>query len=94
MKDLDVRKSDTIVCYDMLGNSCASRVHWMLRAFGCENVHILNGHFHTWVQAGLPVEQGDQDGSAFNRIRSKAAKENDFEFTLDVSQVRDFKQTE
>ena len=43
MKALDIRITDTIVCYDFLGMLAAPRVSWMLRTFGAKNVFVLNG---------------------------------------------------
>lgn len=43
MKAMDVRITDTIVCYDAIGMLAAPRVSWMLRAFGAKDVHVLNG---------------------------------------------------
>ena len=42
MKAMDIRVTDTIVCYDFLGMLAAPRVSWMLRAFGAKNVFVLD----------------------------------------------------
>jgi thiosulfate/3-mercaptopyruvate sulfurtransferase len=49
MKAMDVRITDTIVCYDSIGMMAAPRVSWMLRAFGAKKVFVLNGTFNKWV---------------------------------------------
>lgn len=49
MKQMDIRITDTIVCYDSLGMLAAPRVSWMLRTFGAKKVHVLNGTFQKWM---------------------------------------------
>lgn len=59
MKSLDVRKNDTIVCYDKIGMISAPRAFWMFKVFGAPNVYILNGTFSKWKAEGRPTESGD-----------------------------------
>ncbi len=49
----------TIVVYEQEGVYSAPRALWMLRAFGVENVYLLNGDLHAWTAAGLPTESGE-----------------------------------
>ena len=60
MKDLDIRKGDTVVCYDtnalMVG---ASRAYWALRVHGLD-VKILSQSLNEWVAQGHPVSEGDE----------------------------------
>ena len=69
MMKMDVRITDTIVCYDSLGMLAAPRISWMLRAFGAKNVHVLNGCLYQWKRDQLPISQGQQDNEAFARKR-------------------------
>ena len=62
MKAMDVRISDTIVCYDSFGMAAAPRVSWMFRMFGAKNVFILNGTFDKWLAEKLPISEGREDG--------------------------------
>lgn len=60
MSELGIRREDTVVVYDTkeLGIFSAPRVSWTLKAFGHENVHILN-NFRLWVDEGHPTESGE-----------------------------------
>ena len=47
------------VVYDSPGLFAAARVWWTLRAFGAEEVAILDGGLPQWLREGRPIEQGD-----------------------------------
>ena len=47
------------VVYDSPGLFAAARVWWTLRAFGVEEVAILDGGLPQWRREGRPIEQGD-----------------------------------
>ncbi len=47
------------VAYDALGLFAAARVWWTLRAYGVEDVRILEGGLPRWIKEGRPVESGD-----------------------------------
>jgi thiosulfate/3-mercaptopyruvate sulfurtransferase len=47
-----------LVVYDALGLYAAARVWWTLRAYGVEEVRILEGGLTQWVKEGRPVEAG------------------------------------
>ncbi len=47
------------VVYDSPGLFAAARVWWTLRAFGAEEVAILDGGLPLWRLEGRPIEQGD-----------------------------------
>jgi len=49
----------TIVVYDGAGLFSAPRVWWTLRAFGAEDVSILEGGFPAWKMEGRPIEGGE-----------------------------------
>ena len=46
------------VVYDALGLFAAARVWWMLRAYGVEDIRILQGGLPKWVHEGRPLESG------------------------------------
>ena len=48
-----------IVVYDTHGLFSAARAWWMLRAFGAENVFILDGGLPKWIHEGRPLESGE-----------------------------------
>ena len=78
MKQLDVRKSDIIVCYDK-GMISAPRAYFMLKAFGAPNVYVLNGMFKKWSKEGKPVEEGDKE-TAWARKRESKPLEDDYDY--------------
>jgi thiosulfate/3-mercaptopyruvate sulfurtransferase len=47
------------VVYDALGLFAAARVWWTMRAYGIQEVLILEGGFTQWVKEGRPVEAGE-----------------------------------
>lgn len=55
MRAMDIRKTDTIVCYDMIGMLAAPRASWMLRTFGAKNVYVLDGTVEQWQEEKLPM---------------------------------------
>jgi thiosulfate/3-mercaptopyruvate sulfurtransferase len=55
---LGIGKRDTIVVYDGVGLGGAPRVWWTFRAFGAENVFILDGGMPKWKAEGRPVDSG------------------------------------
>lgn len=52
---LGLSNTTTIVVYDTHGLMSAPRVWWTLRAFGHDNVAILDGGFKRWLAEGGPV---------------------------------------
>ena len=47
------------VVYDAHGLFAVARVWWMLRAFGADDVTILDGGLPKWIREGRPLEQGE-----------------------------------
>jgi thiosulfate/3-mercaptopyruvate sulfurtransferase len=47
------------VVYDALGLFAAARVWWTLRAYGVEDVRILEGGLPKWIHEGRPLETGE-----------------------------------
>jgi thiosulfate/3-mercaptopyruvate sulfurtransferase len=62
MSSLGIHRDDSVVVYDTaeLGIFSAPRVAWTLKAFGHDDVHILN-NFKLWVDQGFPVEKGEPE---------------------------------
>lgn len=55
VKELDIRKSDYIVCYDRSGIFSSPRVWFTLKLFGAKNVAVLNGGYPKWLKENLPI---------------------------------------
>ncbi|MGI8817958.1 MAG: 3-mercaptopyruvate sulfurtransferase [Gemmatimonadales bacterium] len=59
MASLGLRDTDHIVVYDGSGqNLSAPRVWWMFRAFGHDQVSVLDGGIGKWRSEHRPIEQG------------------------------------
>lgn len=60
MSALGIHPDDVVVVYDTkeLGIFSAPRVAWTLKAFGHDQVHVLN-NFKLWVEEGFPIESGE-----------------------------------
>jgi thiosulfate/3-mercaptopyruvate sulfurtransferase len=82
----DLRKDDTIVCYDKTDMSHSSRVWWMLNIFGYKNVHVLNGGFQNWSNHSYPVSRHKKPLPS----RNTAARSSDFDVELDKERIRNF----
>jgi len=53
---LGISNDDFVVVYDRSGFiMAASRVWWMFRAFGHDNIAVLDGGLEKWTQEGLPL---------------------------------------
>lgn len=58
---LGISNSDHIIIYDGLGFMSAPRIWWMFKAFGHENVSVLDGGMPAWNRADGPVENQQTD---------------------------------
>ncbi len=52
---LGIGPDHTVVVYDDLGSLFAARLWWVLRYYGHEDVHLLDGGWQGWIESGLPV---------------------------------------
>ena len=53
---LGISNDDFVICYDQSGPvMAASRAWWMFRAFGHDNVAVLDGGLIGWIQKNYPV---------------------------------------
>ena len=52
---LGMRNDAQAVAYDGAGGFYAARLWWMLRWLGHAEVAVLDGGWHAWIEAGLPV---------------------------------------
>lgn len=56
---LGISRENTIVVYDTLGLFSAARVWWTLRAFGADQVYILDGGLPAWRAAVKSLQKGE-----------------------------------
>jgi thiosulfate/3-mercaptopyruvate sulfurtransferase len=83
MEELGVGDTMTIVAYEQAGVFAAPRAWWMLRTFGAREVYVLDGGLQAWLEAGLPVQSGEE--------RREPAT---FHSKLDRKAVKDFAQVQ
>lgn len=72
MKRLGIRKDQTIVFYDHVSIFSVCRAAYMLRAFGAEDVRVLNGCLKKWTDegrktvTGLPEDVNDTSSEGYD----------------------------
>ena len=52
---MGIQRGSEVVVYDEWGTIFATRLWWMLRYYGHENIRVLDGGWQGWVSAGYPV---------------------------------------
>lgn len=68
MEALGVGEGTRVVLYDRRMTMWATRVFWMLRAFGFDECAVLDGGFKTWTAEGRPISvdaAADRTGPIF-----------------------------
>jgi len=55
-----VKPGDTLVFYGAFTDMCAARGFWFAEYLGHKDVHVLDGGYGAWREAGLPIEQSSQ----------------------------------
>ena len=55
-RNLGINNDSAIVVYDDKGIYSSARVWWMFKAFGYQNVAVLDGGFPEWRRSGYPTE--------------------------------------
>jgi thiosulfate/3-mercaptopyruvate sulfurtransferase len=53
--DLGIGADSTVVAYDEWGSIFATRLWWVLKYYGFNNVKVLDGGWQNWVSSGFPV---------------------------------------
>ncbi|MCK4561638.1 MAG: sulfurtransferase [Flavobacteriaceae bacterium] len=56
-RDLGINNDSAIVVYDMYGIYSSSRVWWMFKAMGHNNIAVLDGGFPEWEKAEFEIEK-------------------------------------
>ncbi|KAI8093135.1 Rhodanese-like domain-containing protein [Halteromyces radiatus] len=59
--DLGISNKDHVVVYDSVGAFSAARVYWTFKAFGHDQVSILNGGLPEWIRQGYTLATGTPD---------------------------------
>ncbi|MFV0540295.1 MAG: sulfurtransferase [Aestuariibaculum sp.] len=77
-RNLGINSDSAIVVYDDKGIYSSARVWWLFKAFGYNNVAVLNGGFPKWTEVNLPTEnmslyKGEQ-GDFTAKIQSRYMK--------------------
>jgi thiosulfate/3-mercaptopyruvate sulfurtransferase len=56
LSKLGISNDDTIILYSDLGNRYAFYAYWLLKAYGHEDVRILDGGIYKWLKEGFELE--------------------------------------
>lgn len=56
-RNLGINKNSLIVVYDEKGIYSSPRAWWLFKAFGFDNVAVLNGGLPAWEKSGYPTEK-------------------------------------
>ncbi len=56
MSGYGVGANTRVVLYDSTSGSWATRIWWMLRAFGLDDAYVLNGGLHKWKLENRPLD--------------------------------------
>ncbi|MEO1232468.1 MAG: 3-mercaptopyruvate sulfurtransferase [Myxococcota bacterium] len=83
---LGIGEGTRVVVYDGHGLLSAPRAWWMFRAFGKEEVTVLDGGLPVWREAGRPMESGSVATPVPPRVRFEARP--DPTWLADRDQVR------
>lgn len=54
---LGIDRSTDVVVYEDINGPAASRLWWVLKYLGNDNVYVLDGGYRAWTAAGLPISQ-------------------------------------
>jgi len=76
--------SKTVVAYDDQGGAMASRLWWLLRYLGHDNVYVLDGGYAVWKAAGYPVS--DEPASPAETVFKPDVRP---EMVVNVEQVKE-----
>ena len=91
MRALRIRKTDTIICYEVVGMFAVARCAAMFKYFGAENVRIMNGGLKKWLKEGRPVYKGSYmpgDGLEADGDYSYSVDDPD-KFIKDISKIHE-----
>jgi thiosulfate/3-mercaptopyruvate sulfurtransferase len=77
---LGLNNTDTLIIYDDFGNFCASRVWFMFKSMGHENVYVLDGGLPAYLKSGLLTVNTLQTSIANKQASYKTIPNNTFSF--------------
>jgi len=75
MQMLNIRNSDTVVCYDRTGTFSAPRAYWTFKLMGHENRFVLDGGLPAWEREGYDVVTDSTEAQIEEEIKSRADSE-------------------
>jgi thiosulfate/3-mercaptopyruvate sulfurtransferase len=78
VRELGINQGDSLVIYDDFGNFCASRVWFMFKAMGHDNVKVLSGGLPQWLAMNFPVQADLTTASVMGDFIAKPDKNYQF----------------
>lgn len=86
MRAMGVRQGDYVVVYDASGaHLTAPRIWWMLRAFGHDDVAVLDGGLKVWRAEDRPLQAGEPDDVTYGNWVARPQPG----FALNLEEVRE-----
>ncbi len=80
---------DTIIVYDEISGMSAARAFWFMEYLGHADVHLLDGGFNAWRDAGVPIARDAEASKAsefrYQTVRNRVATYQDMLDAIDVS---------
>jgi thiosulfate/3-mercaptopyruvate sulfurtransferase len=83
LKAWGINKDTQVIAYDDISGAFASRLWWMMRWLGHEDVAVLNGGIQQWTKQGFALSQDEVEFAAGNF--SGCAN---MDWLVDIEQVR------
>ena len=91
---LGVCSQSKIVVYDSAGLFSAARVWWMFRAFGHNDIRVLDGGLPAWVEMGQHVEGTTSDKESLGDVaNSRFIAKDPSEFVVSLAQMKENSQS-
>lgn len=93
LRRIGVNSGSRVILYGSGRHTPVTRVWWILRCYGLDNVAILDGGFDKWLREGRPLEHGDaksvraSDGTAIEFRSSLIADQSQVSAALGCKDV-------
>lgn len=75
VSNLGISNSDTLFVYDDFGNFCASRVWFMFKTMGFDNIFVIDGGLPKWLDLGYATTEQLSDINHSNKFTARPSKQ-------------------
>ncbi|MFD2541406.1 sulfurtransferase [Lacinutrix gracilariae] len=87
-QELGINKDAAIVLYDEKGIYSSARAWWLFKAFGHDNVAVLNGGFPEWKRKNFPIVNKQAPKTTVGNFQAKQ-QENYMVFFKDILKIQE-----